>query len=63
MIARAAHAIATGPVGRTFSVWRDALRDGPIGRFAASSFFDWVIPGAIVVALIVGAGFLIVGPA
>ncbi len=59
MIATMSAAIATGPIGRSYV----SLRDGPVGRFLASSFFDWLIPGAIVITLIVCAGFVFLGPA
>jgi hypothetical protein len=63
MIATVSAAIATGPVGRSYVTLRGMLRDGPVGRFAALAFFDWLIPCAIVTAIVVGSGFVLLGAA
>ncbi len=48
-------AIAAGPVGRSAAT----LRQGPLGRLAASRFFDWLIPSALVIVIVVGSAWTV----
>ncbi len=51
MMAYISNTVSASPVGRAFV----KLRNGPIGYFATSSFFDWVIPPTLA-AIVVAAG-------
>jgi hypothetical protein len=55
MIARMSRAIAAGPVGRSVTT----LRQGPLGRLAASRFFDWLIPSVLVAGIVVGSAWTV----
>jgi hypothetical protein len=55
MIAYVSAVIAASPVGRTYA----KVRNGPVRRLAASPVFDWVIPSALVVTIVISMTWVI----